>query len=46
MHKCIQSAGETVDYYTIDVSKLAEQCQYGLLRDDLIRDIKTSGSEL
>ena len=34
---------ETIDHYITDVIKLAENCQYGGLRDDLIRDRLVSG---
>ena len=33
-----QEPGESIDHYITDVIKLAENCQYGCLRDDLIRD--------
>ena len=38
-----QESGETIDHYMTDVIKLAENCQYGELRDDLIRDRLVSG---
>ena len=39
----VQDASESVDHYITDVMKLAEHCQYGDLRDDLIRDKLVSG---
>ena len=38
-----QQPGESIDHYITDVIKLAENCQYGCLRDDLIRDKLISG---
>lgn len=37
-NKRIQEAGKSVDRFITDVIKLAELCQYGGLKDDLIRD--------
>ena len=37
-NKCTQDVGESVDHFIIDVLKLVENCQYGDLKDDLIRD--------
>ena len=42
-NRCVQDASESVDHYITDVIKLAEHCQYGELRDDLIRDKLVSG---
>ena len=39
----VQDASESVDHYITDVMKLAEHCQYGELRDGLIRDKLVSG---
>ena len=38
-----QEPGESIDHYITDVIKLAENCQYDCLRDDLIRDKLISG---
>ena len=35
----IQDLSESVDHYITNVIKLTEHCQYGELRDDLIRDM-------
>ena len=40
----VQESRETIDHYITDVLKLAENCQYGDLRDDLIRDKLVSGT--
>jgi len=39
-NRCVQEPGETIDHFITTVIKLAESCQYGGLRDDLIRDIR------
>ena len=42
-NKRTQETGESVDHFKTDVIKLAEHCQYGDLKDDLIRDKLVSG---
>ena len=42
-NRCVQEPGETIDHYITNVIKLAENCQYGGLRDNLIRDKLVSG---
>ena len=42
-NKRVQDAGESIDHYITDIIKLAEHCQYGELKDDLIRDKLVSG---
>ena len=42
-NKRVQEPGESVDHYITDVIKLAEHCEYGELKDDLIRDKLVSG---
>ena len=42
-NKRIQEAGESVEHFITDVIKLADHCQYGNLKDDLIRDKLVSG---
>ena len=42
-NKRTQEVGESVDHFIIDVLKLVENCQYGDLKDDLIRDKFVSG---
>jgi len=37
-NKCTQEVGESVEYFITDVIKLVDHCQYGNLKDDLIRD--------
>ena len=43
LNKRVQDAGESIDHYITDIIKLAEHCQYGELKDDLIRDKLVSG---
>ena len=42
-NKHTQQVGESVDHFITDVLKLAENCLYGELKDDLIRDKLVSG---
>ena len=42
-NKRAQDAGESIDHFITDIIKLAEHCQYGELKDDLIRDKLVSG---
>ena len=42
-NKRVQDAGESIDHFITDIIKLAEHCQYGELKDDLIRDKLVSG---
>ena len=38
-----QKPGESINHYITDVIKVVENCQYGCLQDDLIRDKFISG---
>ena len=42
-NKRTQEVGENIQHFITDVLKLAENCQYGDLKDDLIRDKSISG---
>ena len=42
-NKRMQEVGGSVDHFITDVLKLAENCHYGDLKDDLIRDKLVSG---
>ena len=42
-NKRVQDAGESIDHFITDIIKLAEHCQYGELKDDLVRDKLVSG---
>ena len=43
LNKRTQEVEESVNHFIINVLKLVENCQYGNLKDDLIRDKLVSG---
>lgn len=42
-NKRTQEQGESLDHYMTDIMKQADLCQYGVLKDELIRDRLMSG---
>ena len=46
LNKRIQEPGETLDHYLTDIIKQASRCQYGELKDQLIRSVEYRMTEV